>query len=155
MKLSAWLLPLALLQSTPYKDPRFNFTLEPPAFQVGAEDSVTPVMFFAPPEDGFASNLNVQVQATPMSLKEYGDLSRGQFKQMNLKVLAEKELKVSGRDAVFWEYAGKMQGRELRFLSLAVQDKGRVYLLTATASEDGFKKHEKALRASIDSFKLP
>jgi hypothetical protein len=112
-------------------------------------------MFFAPAENGFAPNLGVMVQASPMGLEAYAELSRGQFKELKVTVNAETRLKVAGRDALLWDYQGKMQGRELRFLALAVPDKGRVFLATFTSTTEAFAKHEKAARASLDSFTLP
>ena len=156
MKIAAWILPLGLwAQGTVYKDARFGFTIEPPAFAAAETVSVTPVMFFAAPEEGFAANLNVSVQTTLMTAKEYAELSRGQFQQMKLEVVSEKAMKVSGRDALLWDYQGKAQGRDLRWLALAVVDKGRVYLVTATSTADAFPKHEKAFHAALRSFALP
>ena len=75
MKTAAWLLPLCLwTQGAAYKDARFGFSIEPPAFAAAEAASVTPVMFFAAPENGFAANLNVSVQTTPMTAKEYAEL---------------------------------------------------------------------------------
>lgn len=156
MKTAAWILPFCLwTQGAAYKDARFGFSIEPPAFAAAEAVSVTPVMFFAAPENGFAANLNVSVQTTPMTAKEYAELSRGQFQQMKLEVVSEKEMKVSGRDAILWDYQGKAQGRELHWLALAVVDKGRVYLVTATSTADAFAKHEKAFHAALKSFTLP
>ena len=157
MKIAAWMiLPICLsTQGTVYKDARYGFSIVPPAFAPGDAPSVTPVMFFAAPENGFAANLNVAVQTTPMTGQEYAELSRGQFQQMGFKVHSEKELKVAGRDAFLWDYQGKTQGLDLRWLALAVVDKGRVFLVTATATSDTFEKYEKAFREALRSFTLP
>ena len=161
MKSAAWILPLLLAaaplpQAPPYADPVYGFTIQPPKFPAAsARVGVTPVMFFAPAENGFAGNLNVAVQSTDKTLQEYAELSRGQFEQLKLTLVSEKPLKVSGRDALLWEYEGKMQGRDLHWLALAVPDKGRVYLATCTATPEGFLRNEKAFRAALQSFSLP
>jgi hypothetical protein len=167
MKTLPWILPFWLsaallladgrpaVQAAPYKDARYGFSIVPPAFQAVDAVSITPVMFFAAPEKGFAANLNVVVQTTPLTAKEYAELSRGQFEQMGLKINSEKAVKVAGRDGFLWDYEGKTQGLNLHWLALAVADKGRVFLLTATATADGFETHEKAFRAALQSFSLP
>ncbi|HEX7901138.1 MAG TPA: DcrB-related protein [Planctomycetota bacterium] len=158
MKILACLLPFSLVvtsQAAPYKDARYGFSIVPPAFAPGEAESVTPVMFFAAGEKGFAANLNVAVQTTSMTAQEYAELSRGQFQQMGLKVHSEKELKVGGRNAFLWDYQGKTQGLDLHWLALAVHDKGRVFLVTGTSTSEAFEKHEKAFRDALTSFTLP
>ena len=157
MKIAAWMiLPICLsTQGTVYKDARYGFSIEAPAFAAAEAASVTPVMFFAAPENGFAANVNVSVQTTPMTAKEYAELSREQFQQMKFEVVSEKELKVSGRDALLWDYRGRAQGLDLHWLALAVADKGRVFLVTATSTADAFPKHEKAFHAALRTFSLP
>lgn len=137
-----------------YTNGAYGFSIQPPAYPRAAKDSVLQAaMFFAPAKDGFASNLSVMVQEVKMPLEEYCTISKGQFKQAGLKVLAETRKKVSGRDAVLWDYEGELQGRAMKWSSLAVADADRVYLVTGTApaDDDAFSKE---FKASLETFKL-
>ena len=166
MKTAAWIAPFLLAAAwvaadvapagRAYTDPHYGFSIDPPKAPTAPDGgSATPVMFFAPAEDGFAANLNVTVQAAALTAAQYGEITRGQFKEMGLKVHSENALKVSGRDALRWDYEGEMQGRKLRWLALAVMDKARVYLLTCTATAAGFEKQRPGFQAALDSFTLP
>ena len=137
-----------------YSNGAYGFSIQPPTFPRAAKNSVLQsAMFFAPAKDGFAPNLNVMVQEVKMSLDEYCTLSKGQFKQAGFKVLAETRKKVSGRDAVLWEYEGELQGRSMKWTALAVADTDRVYLATGTAPADDDALW-KEFKASLESFKL-
>jgi len=137
-----------------YANGVYGFSIQPPAVPRAAKDSVLQAaMFFAPARDGFAPNLNVMVQEVKMSLDEYCTLSRGQFKQAGLKVRSEARKKVSGRDAVLWEYEGELQGRAMKWTSLAVADTDRVYLVTGTSTMDD-ESLSKEFKASLETFKL-
>lgn len=138
-----------------YTDASYGFTIRAPAFPKAPKGTGAMVVtMMAPPENMFASNVNVMVQNVSMKREAYRDLSRGQFKAMGYNVHTERELEVSGRDAVLWDYEGKVGGRELRWLTLAVMDKERVCLVTCTGLKDGFEKYEKEFRACLDSFRL-
>lgn len=138
-----------------YTNGVYGFSLTPPVFAKADPDSVTqPAMFVAPAKNGFASNLGVMVQSVKMTLDDYMKLSRDQFTQGGLKVLAETKQKVSGREAVLWEYEGSAQGRKLRFMAEAVADGDRIFLLTGTATRDEYEAVAKEFRASLDSFRI-
>lgn len=138
-----------------YRDGLYGFTIQAPQFPAAAEGTgVMPVMFMGPGSDGFASNINVGVQKTTTTLDAYVALSKAQFEAAGFKVTSETRRKVSGKDGVVFEYAGKAQGRELRWLALAVVDADRVFVITATATPDGFGKIEKEFRACLDSFRI-
>ena len=137
-----------------YTNGAYGFSIQPPAFSRAAKNSVIQAaMFFAPAREGFAANLNVMVQEVKMSLDEYCTLSKGQFKQAGFQVLSEARKKISGRDAVLWEYEGELQGRAMKWTSLAVADTDRVYLVTGTSAIDD-NALSKEFKASLESFKL-
>lgn len=142
-------------QPSHYTNGVYGFSIQPPAFApVEKDSSVQAAMFFAPARNGFAANLNVMVQQVKMSLDEYSTLSKGQFKQAGLKVLSETRKKISGRDAVLWEYEGELQGRGLRWMALAVADTNRVFLITGTSTQADDDAVAKEFKASLESFKL-
>ncbi len=96
-------------------------------------------------------------QATTTTRKAYRDLSIGQFEQLKFKLNSEKELTVSGRDALRLDYEGTVPqgGKEYHFLALAVIDKERVVLVTCTALPENFAAVEPEFQACIASLKFP
>ena len=123
---------------TVYMDGRYGFSMQPPDF----------------PKGGFASNINVMIQNVGLTMDQYRELSNGQFKQMELKILSETRKKIGGKDAILWEYEGKSQGRALHWMSLAVSDGERVFLITGTATQDEWETASKQFRTCLDSFKF-
>ena len=109
-----------------------------------------PLIMFLPASEGFAPNVNVQVQQYPNILKEYSDLSIKQFKQANLKILRNKQTKTY----VIFEYSGIMQGRKLHWYAVAYKKGDNVFLITATSTESQWKTHSKTLVSCVKSFKL-
>ncbi len=111
------------------------------------------VMMMLPVVEGFASNVNVQVQAYPDTMDAYLKLSRDQFAQAGIKVLTEKKL--SAESAIL-EYAGPLQGRELHWYARVMRSKqkGKIVLATATAPAGQWAKVGPKLKASVDSLKI-
>ncbi len=138
-----------------YANGLYGFSLVPPALgKVEPGSGGQTALFFGPPRNGFASNLGVMVQNVKMTLDDYVKLSRDQFEQGGLKVSSETRTKVSGRDAVVWEYEGAAQGRKLRWIAQAVVDGERVFLITGTCTRDEYEAAAKEFRASLDSFRI-
>ena len=139
-----------------YTNDVYGFSIIPPAFpkaeKAGAGQAV---MFFGPVRKGFANNLNVIVQAAKMSIDEYIELSKGQFKELKIKLSSEKRLKMSGREAALFEYEGEAQGRDMKWMALAVSDGERIFLVTGTAAAEDYDTVSKEFKASLESFKLP
>jgi hypothetical protein len=138
-----------------YTNGAYGFSLVPPAFPKADKDSgAQAAMFFAPGKNGFASNLGVMVQTVQMKLDDYVALSREQFEKGGLKVTGETKLKVSGRDAVRWEYEGAAQGRKLKWTAMAVVEGDRVFLVTGTSTQGDYAALSQEFKASLDSFKI-
>ena len=138
-----------------YSDGRYGCSLTPPAFARGEKDSSGMAASFSGfPKNGFAPNVNVMIQNVSMTLEEYRGISVGQFKQMDLTVLSETRKKVSGKDAIVWEYEGRLQGRALKWMALAVSDVDRIFLITATALKADYDPVAKEFTACLESFKL-
>jgi len=138
-----------------YSNAAYKFTCVPPAFpKAEANASQTVASFLAPPHDGFSSNVGIIVQSVKMTLDEYVDLSKKQFKQMELNAVSENKVKVSGRDAVVWEYEGVQSKRKFKWLAMAVIDGDRVFLLTGTALASDYEQVAKEFKACLDSFKI-
>lgn len=145
----------AAAKPSAYTDGRYNFTITPPAYPKGEPNTAgMSASFFAPGKKGFASNLGITIQNVAMSAKDYAELSTGQFKEAGFKVLSQTDRKVSGRDAVLWEYEAKTATHELSFYGLAVCDKERVFLITATAPKADWETLGPEFKAALDSFKL-
>ena len=103
-----------------------------------------------PASDGFAANVNVQIQPYSGTLDEYIALSEEQFKAAGFKVVQRSK---QGQSAVVFEYVGEMQGRALHWYAKAVHATDRVYLVTATATETQWKREAVPLKECIDSFR--
>ncbi|HXX94468.1 MAG TPA: hypothetical protein VEN81_12600 [Planctomycetota bacterium] len=148
-------LPTRGAKPSVYTDSVYGFSIQAPAFPPAATgSSATPVMLVAPSEDNFASNVNVMVLNAAVSLEDYQAQSLKEFKAMGLKENSETKSKIAGRDAIVWDYEGKLQGNELRWLAAAIAAKDKVYLITCTTLKKHFEKHEKEFRACLESFKL-
>jgi hypothetical protein len=138
-----------------YTDPTYGFSLTAPAFpKDGPGQPAIPVLISGPTVDGFASNVNVNIQQIATTRQGYLDLSLGQMRQVGFKINSNREVTVSGKDAIRLDYEGKLGGNDLRFLALAVIEKDRVILVTCTALKASFKAIEPEFTACLDSFRL-
>lgn len=109
-----------------------------------------PLIMMLPPSDGFAPNINIQVQAYPGSLDDYAALSMQQFRQLKFKVI--KQMKVG--NALIFEYSGSMQGRDFHWFAMAHQKGNNIFLITATSTENQWKTLSEKLIECVKSFKL-
>jgi hypothetical protein len=138
-----------------YTNGAYGFSLVPPTFAKAEKDSGSQAaMFFAPGKKGFAANLGVMVQNVKMTLDEYVALSRDQFEKSGIKITTEAKLKISGRDAVLWEYEGAAKERKMKWMALAVVDGDRVFLITGTSTQDDYEALSKEFKTSLASFKI-
>jgi PsbP len=102
-----------------------------------------------PASEGFAPNVNVQIQPFKGTLKEYVDLSKKQFTAAKFALISEKST-----DTVHtFEYTGLIQGNKLHFYQKAEMGRGKVYLVTGTAKETQWEAVGAKLKKCIDSFK--
>lgn len=146
---------LAAAPRSTYTDTMYGFTIQAPKFpKAAAGRNAAPVIFNAPAEDSFASNVNVMVQSVKTTRKEFQELTNEQFRQLGMTIHSEKVRKVSGKEAIEWDYEKEVQGTALRFLQLAVIDSDKVILATCTARADKFEKYAPEFRASLGSLKL-
>jgi len=138
-----------------YTDRVYGFSMQTPTFPKATKGvSVRPVVLCGPEEGGFASNANVMVQSITTTREAYLTQSLNQIKAMRWKVNSMEKTTVSGRDALRFDYEGKMGARDLRWLAVAIVDTERVFLVTCTTTKDGFKKYGKAFDACLRSFAL-
>jgi hypothetical protein len=139
-----------------YMDVNYGFALFAPRFPKATNQNVTPLILTGPGEAGFSSNVNVTIQPLPATTtrKAYHDQSLNEFRQAGLKVNSDRDVTVSGKDAIRFDYEGQVGGKNLHFLSLAVIDKDRVILVTCTATPEAFPAIEPEFSACLDSFRL-
>jgi hypothetical protein len=137
-----------------YMDVNHGFAIFAPNFPRAPKQTVIPVMFTGPAEAGFSSNVNITIQAATLTRKMYRDQSLAQFRQLGFKVNSDRDVTVSGKDAIRLDYEGKAVGKDLHFLALAVIDKDREILVTCTATPEGFSAVESEFKACLDSFRL-
>jgi hypothetical protein len=108
------------------------------------------LMMFLPTADGFAANVNVQIQPYAGTMDDYIALTLEQLKSADFKLLQKK---VSGKAIAVFDYTGKMQGRALHWYARAEKSGARVYLVTASATDEQWNKVATRLKACVDSFR--
>jgi len=149
------LLFLASLTAHPEGSERLRFKIN--RFSIkpleGQSDSTVhqPLVMMLPPSQGFAPNVNVQIQPYRGSLDDYTALSKSQFKAAKWTLIKEQKL---GEDTVVFELSGAMQGRRLHWFIRAQKRGAKVYLVTATATRGQWPKLSRKLIACVSSFKL-
>ena len=155
-KLTAIILALIL---TPFLPRAGAGTIDLPqyGFEIEALDSepagptTTAIMMFLPVSEGFAANVNVNIQSYKGTMKEYVALSKGQFTQMKWTVVSEEQ---KGEDEWRAEYTATTKTGELHFYARALRKGDRIYLATATAKESQWAAVQAKLRKHVDSLKL-
>lgn len=101
---------------------------------------------------GFSANINVQIHQFPGTMKEYMDLSKGQFDQFfekGWKILSEKQ----DEKEASCEVVGTTKGKEYHSYSRAVQEGTKLYLITATALHEQWGSVGEKMRRHVDAFK--
>jgi hypothetical protein len=106
------------------------------------------LMMFLPASDGFAPNVNVQLQPFAGEIGAYAELSRSQMKNAGLKVLSERTV---DKSVLEFEYSGTSQGKPLHWYARAALRGRTVYLATATATEGQWPRVGAKLKACVDS----
>jgi photosystem II reaction center protein PsbP len=129
--------------------PEYGFQIDAIDVAPGAGPA-TALMMFLPVSDGFAPNVSVNIQPYSGSITDYIGLSKGQFQQLKLTIIEEKQ---TGDTEWAVEYKGPAQGIDIHFYARAVAKDGRVYLITATAKESQWGSVGETLRKHVDSFK--
>ena len=127
-----------------------GISIELPVTKKAKAASYQIAMFYLPPADGFAANVNVQKQEFKDTIEAYHRISLKQFKQLNAAMLKQN---INGNE-IMYEFRAEIKGRDLHFYVRAVQREGFVYLITATGLESQWGEQKTALMKSVDSFKL-
>lgn len=130
--------------------PLYGFQIDALDAAPGTSSPTTAIQTFLPATEGFAPNINVQIQPYTGSIKDYAALSKSQFEQMKWKVIADGQPNDNEWNV---EYTGSFQGNDLHFYARAVSANGKVYLVTATAKESQWATLSDTLRKHVESFK--
>lgn len=131
--------------------PQYGFSIEALDAAPSRAAATTALMTFLPPSEGFAPNINVNIQPYSGDIASYAAMSKGQFETMKCTVVSEKQ--VGGNEWVV-EYTGSMQGSGLHFYARAISKSGKVYLVTGTAKETQWSAVSELLRKHVDSFQV-
>jgi hypothetical protein len=131
--------------------PLYGFQID--ALDAAPDDSspTTVIQTFLPATDGFAPNINVQIQPYTGTMNDFATTSKGQFEQMQWKVIADHHLNDNEWNV---EYTGSFRGSDLHFYQRAVSANGKVYLITATAKESQWATVGDTLLKHVESFRL-
>ena len=131
--------------------PLYGFQIDALDAAPDASSPTTVIQTFLPATDGFAPNINVQVQPYTGTIKDYATTSKSQFEQMKWKVVSDQQPNDSEWNV---EYTGSFNGSDLHFYARAVSANGKVYLITATAKESQWATLGDTLLKHVQSFKL-
>jgi len=129
--------------------PISGFSIAPLEVPMGLTPQQALVMFL-PATNGFAANVNVQIQPYGETLDDYLTISVQQCKNAGFKLLQQN---ATEKTAVVFEYTGDMEGRRLHWYARAQKSAGRVYLVTATAPDDEWDRLAPQLKACVDSLR--
>jgi hypothetical protein len=129
--------------------PVAGFTIEPLEAPPG-ESPQEVLLMLLPPTEGFAANVNVQIQPYAGTVEDYVALSLQQFKSAGLTVL---EQKISAKSVAVFEYTGKIQGALRHCYARAEKSGGNVYLATGTATPAQWDKEADRIKSCVDSFR--
>ena len=136
-----------------YGNAHLGFTMEPPSFDVAPDLQVVNLArFYAPPSNGFADNLGVELHRA--SLADLCKSADEQFKSSGFTVVSSKDVKIGGADAHEFHCRGHVNNFDLEFLIVAVASGKVTYQLTATTLASDYAKVEPTFRAAMESFKL-
>jgi hypothetical protein len=131
--------------------PLYGFQMDALDATPDSSNPTTVIQTFLPATDGFAPNINVQIQPYTGTVKDYATTSKRQFEQMKWKLVSDQQPNDNEWNV---EYTGSFQGSDLHFLARAVSADGKVYLITATAKESQWTTVGDTLRKHLESFKL-
>ncbi len=133
-----------------YKNEKFKFSIRVP---VPESTSITSpyqlITMPLPAENGFSTNINVQIQPFTGSPEEYMRISREGLQQMGVKIVTEK----SGNGWIMLEAEGEVQGFQLHFYAKAWITSERTYLVTATCPVAEWPAKKGELIDCVESFK--
>jgi hypothetical protein len=115
-----------------------------------AKEGKTPLQalqMYLPPSDGFAPNVNVQIQPWAQDLDAYLEVSKKGFEQARFEVVKTSK---PSESVLVVEYQETRQGG-LRFYARAALRNGTIYLATAAASPRQWEEVGSNLRECVDS----
>jgi hypothetical protein len=136
-------------------DEQFGFSLELPALgAANGQPVVTRAMILGPASDGFAPNLNVQVQYDATDVEAYVAVTRAQLAELGVKLAEPTKLLVSGLPAVLLAYQGDLGSGVLSHQALAVVGRDRVWLATCSMTPAQAKQLAEACRQSLLSLRI-
>lgn len=131
----------ALAQSSDY-----SFTPPDVPREVGGQV----FQYFLPAVDGFAANINLQIQPFEGDMQSYMDISEAQFQQLGFEVIDVSQ----SPDELIYQYQGSMQGGGYRWYSRVLKDGNYYYVLTATALAERWDTERDQLIDAVHSFQL-
>jgi hypothetical protein len=131
--------------------PLYGFQMDALDAAPDASSPTTVIQTFLPATDGFAPNINVQIQPYTGTMQDYATTTKNQFEQMKWKVVSDQQPNDHEWDV---EYTGSFRGSDLHFYERAVSANGKVYLMTATAKESQWPTMGDTLLKHIQSFKV-
>lgn len=137
-----------------YVDATYGFELPVPSAPPATAASTMVAQFLLPPRDGFAPNVNVQVQRIAGGLAAFRKESEAQFAALGAEIVKIGERRVGKAPALELAYRTTMNGRRLVHLALAVERGTEIFLVTCTATEADLAADEASFRRTLAGFSL-
>lgn len=146
--LQASILAAGLSAATLQVSANDDFSITPPEYprEVGGQV----FQYFLPAAEGFAANVNLQIQPYDGDLEAYANISEQQFEQLGFEVL---DISRSDNELMY-EYRGDMQGTMFHWYSRVIQDGMYYYVVTATSLDQRWETERDQLIESVHSFAL-
>lgn len=137
---------LALISVNVHAQGDYRFT--PPDYprEVGGQI----FQYFLPAVDGFAANVNMQIQPFDGDLDAYAQISEEQFEQLDFEVIDINR----GDDELLYEYRGTMQGTMFHWYSRVIREGNYYYVVTATSLDERWETERDQLIEAVHSFAL-
>jgi hypothetical protein len=131
--------------------PLYGFEMDALDAAPDPSSPTTVVQTFLPATDGFAPNINVQIQPYTGTMKDYAATTKSQFEQMKWTVTSDQQ---PNDNEWIVEYTGSFHDNDLHFYARAVSANGKVYLITATAKDSQWATVGDTLRKHVESLKI-
>src|ERR1700747_1880376 len=97
--------------------PLYGFQMDALDATPDSSNPTTVIQTFLPATDGFAPNINVQIQPYTGPMKDYATTSKSQFEQMKWKVVSDQQPNDSEWTG---EKTGTFHGSDLHFYGVAI-----------------------------------
>lgn len=137
-----------------YKNGRYGFSIDPPsAWTVDDTISYAAVVFYGPTENGFRTNMNVQVESTGLSLEGYIAAGRQQLQILpGYNLISEGSRQVNGINAYEFVFTIVSSGITVQEKEVVLITGGKAFVMAYGSSPSAYQNHLAEFESSIQTF---